>query len=188
MTKLSFIHGKGQYIDGHWLKGHGLPLESINPSYGTLLWQGASATQQEISTASHAARQALFSWSSLDFQQRANYIQKFAAQVEKNRDQLAYLITLETGKPLWEAHTEVSSVIGKINISIKAYLERTSTKVTQTAETDQCLRFKAHGVVVVLGAFNFPAHLSNGHIVPALLAGNTVLYKPSEHNAMLAWQ
>jgi succinylglutamic semialdehyde dehydrogenase len=186
MTKLSFIHGKGQYIDGHWLKGHGLPLESINPSYGTLLWQGASATQQEISTASHAARQALFSWSSLDFQQRANYIQKFAAQVEKNRDQLAYLITLETGKPLWEAHTEVSSVIGKINISIKAYLERTSTKVTQTAETDQCLRFKAHGVVVVLGAFNFPAHLSNGHIVPALLAGNTVLYKPSEHTPAVA--
>jgi succinylglutamic semialdehyde dehydrogenase len=186
MPELPIMHGKGQYIDGHWLKGYGLPLESINPAYGNVLWQGTCATQQEISAASHAARQALFSWSILDFEHRANCIQKFAAQVEKNREQLAYLIALETGKPLWEAHTEVNSVIGKINISIKAYLERTSEKTTKTADADQCLRFKAHGVVVVLGAFNFPAHLSNGHIVPALLAGNTVLYKPSEHTPAVA--
>ncbi|MCE0723836.1 MULTISPECIES: succinylglutamate-semialdehyde dehydrogenase [Legionella] len=186
MTKSPVIDGKGQYINGQWTKGNGTTLESINPGYGTLLWKGTSATEQDVSAACHAARQALFSWSFLDFEQRANYTKRFAQQIEKNHEQLAHLIALETGKPLWEAHTEVKAVIGKINLSIQAYHERTWTKTTQTAEANTCLRFKPQGVVVVLGAFNFPAHLSNGHIVPALLAGNTVLYKPSEHAPAVA--
>ncbi|KTD59601.1 succinylglutamic semialdehyde dehydrogenase [Legionella santicrucis] len=186
MSKTPMMQGKGQYINGHWIRGSGTSLESINPSYGTLFWQGISATEQEISAACHAAHQALFTWSTLDFDQRANYTKKFAQQVEKNRDQLAYLIAAETGKPLWEAQTEVSAVIGKINLSIQAYHERTGEKTNKTPEATACLRFKPHGVVVVLGAFNFPAHLSNGHIVPALLAGNTILYKPSEFTPAVA--
>ncbi|VEB37673.1 succinylglutamate-semialdehyde dehydrogenase [Legionella cherrii] len=186
MIKSSILNGKGHYISGQWIQGHGTTLESLNPAYGTLFWQGTNATQQEISSAYHAAHQALFPWSALDFETRANYIQKFAKQIEKNRDQLARLIALETGKPLWEAHTEVNAVIGKINLSIQAYQERTGTKITKTTEANACLRFKPHGIVVVLGAFNFPAHLSNGHIVPALLAGNTILYKPSEHTPAVA--
>lgn len=180
------MHSKGQYINGQWREGSGSQLESINPSYGTVLWQGAHATEQEISAAGHAARQAISSWSTLDFEQRAHYTQRFSEQIEKNRDQLARLISQETGKPLWESQTEVNAVIGKINLSIQAYQERTGTKSTSTAEANARLRFKPHGVVVVLGAFNFPAHLSNGHIVPALLAGNTVLYKPSEQTPAVA--
>lgn len=186
MIKTSIFNGKGQYINGQWVKGQGTILESINPGYGTVFWQGTSATKQEVAEAYHAAQHALFPWSTLDFQSRANYTQKFAQLIEKKRHELANLIALETGKPLWEAHTEVNAVIGKINLSIQAYHERTEAKVTQTAEANACLRFKPHGVVVVLGAFNFPAHLSNGHIIPALLAGNTILYKPSEHTPAVA--
>ncbi len=186
MTKSPIMQSKGQYINGQWIKGSGVILESINPGYGTLLWQGTNATEQEISTACHAAQQSLLSWSSLDFDQRAKYTQRFAQQIEKKRDQLAHLIALETGKPLWEAHTEVNAVIGKVNLSIQACHERTWTKITKAAEANACLRFKPHGVVVVLGAFNFPAHLSNGHIIPALLAGNTILYKPSEQAPAVA--
>lgn len=186
MSKAAILQGKGQYINGHWIKGSGTPLESVNPSYGTLFWQGINATEQEISAACYAAHQALFSWSSLDFAQRASYTQKFAQQIEKHRDQLAYLISVETGKPLWEAQTEVSAVIAKINLSIQAYHERTDAKTSKSPEANACLRFKPHGVVAILGAFNFPAHLSNGHIVPALLAGNTILYKPSEHTPAVA--
>lgn len=180
------MHSKGQYINGQWHEGSGSPLESINPSYGTVFWQGAHATEQEITAAAHAARQAIPSWSSLEFEQRAQYTQRFSQQIEQKRDQLARLISQETGKPLWESHTEVNAVIGKINLSILAYQERTGKKNTSTAEANAHLRFKPHGVVVVLGAFNFPAHLSNGHIVPALLAGNTILYKPSEHTPAVA--
>ncbi len=180
------MQSKGQYINGLWVKGKGTTLESINPAYGTLLWQGSNATADEIGAANHAAHQALLSWSDTSFEQRAQYARNFAQQIEKKRSQLALLISQETGKPLWESQTEVTAVIGKINLSIQAYLERTGEKQTITAEANACLRFKPQGVVVVLGAFNFPAHLSNGHIVPALIAGNTILYKPSEQAPAVA--
>ncbi len=186
MSKFQMMQSKGQYINGLWIKGTGNTLESINPSYGTLLWQGNVATDNEIAMACVSAHQALGSWSTLDFEQRAQYTKAFALQIEKNRDHLAQLISLETGKPLWESQTEVTAVIGKINLSIKAYKERTWPKESSTPEANACLRFKPQGVVVVLGAFNFPAHLSNGHIVPALLAGNTILYKPSEQTPAVA--
>ncbi|MDR3504075.1 MAG: succinylglutamate-semialdehyde dehydrogenase [Legionella sp.] len=180
------MQSKGQYINGQWVKSNGSALESINPSYGTVFWQGTSATEHEISVAAETAHQALPAWAALDFEQRAQYTKKFAEQVEKKREQLTLLIAQETGKPLWESQTEVSSVLAKINISIQAYQERTAAKHNATAEANACLRFKPQGVVVVLGAFNFPAHLSNGHIVPALLAGNTILYKPSEQTPAVA--
>lgn len=180
------MQGKGHYINGVWIKGQGSLLESINPAYGTLLWQGANAIEQEIAAAADAAHRALPSWSALDLEQRAHYAKQFAAQIDKNRDRLAHLISEETGKPLWESQTEVTAVIGKINLSIQACQERTGAKQTITADANVCLRFKPQGVVVVLGAFNFPAHLSNGHIVPALLAGNTILYKPSEQAPAVA--
>ncbi|HAT6935707.1 TPA: succinylglutamate-semialdehyde dehydrogenase [Legionella pneumophila] len=186
MSKLQIIQSKGQYINGEWTKGNGIILESTNPASGTLLWQGNNATDDEISNACFVAHRALKSWANTSFEERVRYTKVFAEQVEKNREQLARLISLETGKPLWESQTEVSSVIGKVNLSIQAYQERTWPKQTEAAEANACLRFKPHGVVVVLGAFNFPAHLSNGHIVPALLAGNTVLYKPSEHTPAVA--
>lgn len=186
MSKLPIIQSKGQYINGVWIKGKGITLESINPAYGTLLWQGNNATEQEINEACRAAHYVLPAWSATPFEQRALITKEFAQQIEKKRAQLTQLISLETGKPLWESQTEVTAVIGKINLSIQAYQERTWPKETETPEANACLRYKPQGVVVVLGAFNFPAHLSNGHIVPALLAGNTILYKPSEQTPAVA--
>lgn len=83
MSKLSIMHSKGHYINGMWSKGNGTTLESVNPAYGTLLWQGTNATDQEIAAATQAARQALPSWSGTSFEQRAHYIKEFAQQVEK---------------------------------------------------------------------------------------------------------
>ena len=94
---------------------------------------------------------------------------------------IAELIARETGKPLWEARTEVEAVIGKVEISITAYAERTGQKKLNSAlQGTAALRHKPHGVMAVLGPYNFPAHLPNGHIVPALIAGNVVIFKPSE--------
>lgn len=168
------------YINGQWVNGTGSPLISINPADNTVIWQGVCGTDKDVQKAVSAAHDALGFWSSLNIDARCNYLQKFSCQVESNRTTLTRLIALETGKPLWEAATEVSAVIGKINLSIQAFHERTAEKQSTTPEATACLRYKPHGVVVVLGAFNFPAHLSNGHIIPALLAGNTVIYKPSE--------
>lgn len=186
MSLLTTMQSKGQYINGSWFKGKGTTIESINPSYGTLLWQGVNASEEDIASAYETAQRALAPWASYTFEQRCHFIKEFAAQVEKNKQLLAQLISMEAGKPLWESLTEVNAVISKIDLSIQAYKERSWPKETATADANSCLRYKPHGVVVVLGAFNFPAHLSNGHIVPALLAGNTVLYKPSEHTPAVA--
>jgi len=82
---------------------------------------------------------------------------------------------------VWEARTEVDSTANKVDISIKSYAERTAQKSSEGAlKARNAVRHKPHGVLAVLGPYNFPAHLPNGHIVPALLAGNTVVFKPSE--------
>ena len=93
----------------------------------------------------------------------------------------ADLIARETGKPLWEARTEVEAVVNKVDISVSAYAERTAQRRLEGAMGARvAVRHKPHGVLAVLGPYNFPAHLPNGHIVPALLAGNAVVFKPSE--------
>ncbi|MGL5285779.1 MAG: succinylglutamate-semialdehyde dehydrogenase, partial [Aeromonas sp.] len=92
----------------------------------------------------------------------------------------------ETGKPLWETRTEVAAMQGKIAISIKAHSERTGTVENPMPGAKAYVRHKPHGVVAVFGPYNFPGHLPNGHIVPALIAGNTVVFKPSELTPMVA--
>ena len=71
-------------------------------------------------------------------------------------------------------------MVGKVAISIQSYRERTGEKSGPLGDATAVLRHKPHGVVAVFGPYNFPGHLPNGHIVPALLAGNCVLFKPSE--------
>ena len=93
----------------------------------------------------------------------------------------ADLIARETGKPLWEARTEVEAVVNKVDISVAAYADRTAQRRLEGAMGARvAVRHKPHGVLGVLGPYNFPAHLPNGHIVPALLAGNAIVFKPSE--------
>lgn len=168
------------YINGHWHKGYGSELISNNPANNNIIWQGTNAIEDEVRAACDAAHSSLSGWANLAFASRANHVLNFSKQVELRRDELIHLIAMESGKPLWEAATEVAAVIGKANLSIQACQERSAEKQTITPDAINCLRFKPHGVVAVLGPFNFPAHLSNGHIIPALLAGNTIVYKPSD--------
>src|SRR5206468_5140268 len=96
------------------------------------------------------------------------------------KSDLAELIARETGKPLWESTSEVESMRGKVAASIEAYHDRCKPTSRAIGDARGMIRYKPHGVVAVLGPFNFPGHLPNGHIIPALLAGNTVVFKPSE--------
>ncbi|MDQ2695976.1 MAG: succinylglutamate-semialdehyde dehydrogenase, partial [Pseudomonadota bacterium] len=126
-----------------------------------------------------AARGALPDWAA-DAAARLRLLDAFQAQLEQNRSALAGSIARETGKPLWESLTEVAAMINKIPLSRAAWRERAGERRADTPDARSVVRHKPHGVVAVLGPFNFPGHLPNGHIVPALLAGNTVVFKPSE--------
>ena len=168
------------FIDGTWTEGTGAPFASRNPGNGDVVWEGASAAAQDVEHAVLSARRAFASWSALTLDERVAITRRFAMLVTENKEALAHTIGLETGKPLWEARTEVATMAAKVDISVKSYNERTGEKRQEMADGIAVLRHRPHGVVAVFGPYNFPGHLPNGHIVPALIAGNTVVFKPSE--------
>ena len=153
-------------------------LISTEPATGATVWQGGIGdVDREVTM----VRKAWPEWAARPFTVRVEVMRRFANTVRARAEDFADLIARETGKPLWEARTEVESVINKVDISVNAYSERTSNrKLDGAMGARNALRHKPHGVLGVLGPFNFPAHLPNGHIVPALLAGNGVIFKPSE--------
>ncbi len=168
------------YIAGAWQNGQGEAFESLNPVTQQVLWTGNGANAAQVDAAVQAARQAFPAWATRSFEERLGILEAFAASLKGHADELARCIGEETGKPLWESATEVTSMINKVAISVQSYRERTGEKSGPLGDATAVLRHKPHGVVAVFGPYNFPGHLPNGHIVPALLAGNSVVFKPSE--------
>nr|WP_200999627.1 succinylglutamate-semialdehyde dehydrogenase [Pseudomonas cichorii] len=168
------------YIAGAWQAGQGEAFDSLNPVTQQVLWSGQGASASQVEVAVQAARQAFAGWASRSLEDRIAVLESFAVSLKQHADELSHCIGEETGKPLWESATEVTSMVNKIAISVQSYRERTGEKSGPLGDATAVLRHKPHGVVAVFGPYNFPGHLPNGHIVPALLAGNTVLFKPSE--------
>jgi succinylglutamic semialdehyde dehydrogenase len=175
-----------QFINGQWLAGEGKTFTSLDPAKNQQVWQGEAASAEQVDAAINAARAAQYSWGDLSFDSRVEVVKRFAEQLAANKEELALCIAQDTGKALWESRTEVGAMIGKIDISVRAHEERTGTKENPMPQGRAFVRHKPHGVVAVFGPYNFPGHLPNGHIVPALLAGNTVVFKPSELTPMVA--
>ena len=151
---------------------------SIEPATGATYWRGpVSNVETEVALARDAGPE----WSARPLIVRMETLRRFVSVVRQKSDALSDCISRETGKPLWEARTEVESVINKVEISIRAYADRTpQRRLEGNLGARTAIRHKPHGVMAVLGPYNFPAHLPNGHIVPALLAGNSIVFKPSE--------
>ncbi|MCL1057324.1 succinylglutamate-semialdehyde dehydrogenase [Shewanella sp. Choline-02u-19] len=169
-----------QFIEGKWIAGLGHDVTSINPANQEVIWTSKTATPAQVNTAVDAARNAQFDWFMLGFEARLAIVEAYRDQLEANKADMAEVIAQETGKPQWETATEAGAMIGKIGLSVAAYNKRTGTSESEIPAGRAVLRHKPHGVVAVFGPYNFPGHLPNGHIVPALLAGNTVVFKPSE--------
>jgi succinylglutamic semialdehyde dehydrogenase len=155
-------------------------LVSTDPATGDVVWRGAEASAAEVARAVEQARAAFPGWSRTPLAERIALVRAFKTTLEARKDALADTIARETGKPRWEALAEVGSMTGKIEISITAQAERAGVRSSAMPFGQAALRHRPHGVMAVLGPYNFPGHLPNGHIVPALLAGNTVVFKPSE--------
>ncbi|MGQ7815122.1 succinylglutamate-semialdehyde dehydrogenase [Metapseudomonas furukawaii] len=167
-------------IAGNWQAGQGEAFDSLNPVTQAVVWSGRGATADQVEAAVAAARAAFPAWARRPLEERIAVLEQFAVVLKAHTDELARCIGEETGKPLWESATEVTSMVNKVAISIQSYRERTGEKRGALADATAVLRHKPHGVVAVFGPYNFPGHLPNGHIVPALLAGNSVVFKPSE--------
>lgn len=175
-----------QFIDGKWQLGTGPLLISRNPATEETLWEGQIADQNSVKAAVDAARKAFPTWANLPIEKRIAYLNTFKDVLNKEIAQIAEIISKETGKPLWESKTEVQGMINKVDISIDAYQKRCPEVIKELPTGRSITRHKPHGVLAVFGPFNFPGHLPHGHIIPALLAGNTVVFKPSELTPLVA--
>lgn len=169
------------FIQGQWIAGDGPQLATYDPSTGLQTWNGTAATTKEVDAACHAARSAFSAWALMTPDERIAICGRFRDLLKEHAEELAQLIALEIGKPLWEARTEVATMANKVDISVQAYHSRTGESLTKVADGNAVLRHRPHGVFAVFGPYNFPGHLPNGHIVPALIAGNTIVFKPSEY-------
>jgi succinylglutamic semialdehyde dehydrogenase len=131
-----------------------------------------------------AARRAWPAWRRLTTDQRADFLRRYQARLREHRSALATTISREVGKPLWEALTEVDAMIAKVDLTCGE--GRRFTDPEALLDLPGEIRHRPLGVIGVIGPFNFPGHLPNGHIVPALLLGNCVVHKPSERTPSAA--
>lgn len=115
----------------------------------------------------------------LGLEGRTQLLRGYQAALRTHHDSIASTIALEIGKPLWEAKTEVDAMIAKVDLALGPGAAFTQDQ--SIAELPGEIRYRPLGTMAVVGPFNFPGHLPNGHIVPALLLGNSVIFKPSEH-------
>lgn len=135
-----------------------------------------------VDEACEAARRAFPAWAALSLGERQGYLLALKELYQAHKTEISQIISRETGKPLWEALNEVQSMINKVDVTIQVSLPLIREQKIEGAlpGVDGYIRYKPRGVLAVIGPFNFPGHLPNGHIVPALLTGNTVIFKPSE--------
>jgi succinylglutamic semialdehyde dehydrogenase len=174
----------GVFIDGKWRSGRGPELVSTDPATGEVVWREAAASEADVALAVEAARRAFPAWADRPREERIAILRRYKEILVERTAAFAEALSRETGKALWETKAELGSMAGKVDLSIKAYDERTGVTGVDMPFGRAVLRHRAHGVMAVLGPFNFPGHLPNGHIVPALLAGDTVVFKPSEETPL----
>lgn len=180
------MNDKGLFVNQEWRESAGAPFSSYNPATGELLWQGKGASPSDVDSAVQSAQVALHGWAQLGLWERFAYLEEFGRLLRNSQRSFAEIISKETGKPLWDSMGETEAMINKGKISLEAYEARCAELTREQPHAHSMTRHRPIGPVAVLGPYNFPGHLPNGHIMPALLAGNTVVFKPSELTPLTA--
>jgi succinylglutamic semialdehyde dehydrogenase len=174
----------GDYIDGKFVRPDRADGDFKNLSPADLKDEVMTLEfcYDHVARATAAAKKAYLPWARLSQEARNGYLRRLREIYVARTAELSEVISRDTGKPVWEANTEVKAMIGKIDITLDNSLKLVREERIEGAlpGVDGYVRHNPRGVMAVLGPFNFPGHLPNGHIVPALATGNTVVFKPSE--------
>jgi succinylglutamic semialdehyde dehydrogenase len=190
MTQIFPIEYRGDFINGRFVsaaKGDG-EIKDISPADLKDLVMSVPYKHDHVEEACLAAKKAYMGWAALPLEQRKTYLMKLKELFDTNAEKMAQLIARDTGKPLWDAMTEAKALGAKIEITLTQSLKLVAEEriVNALPQVDGVIRHRSRGVMAVVGPFNFPAHLPNGHIIPALISGNTVVFKPSEQTPAVA--
>ncbi len=187
MSQFFEMRYKGDYINSQFIpaeKGHG-EFKDISPADLNDHIMSVPFKHENMDEACRAAKKAFPAWSALPQKKRYEYLNRLKEIFVSHEAQMAQAIARDTGKPLWDAQTEAKALASKIDITINfsAKLVADERITNALPSVDGVIRYKPRGVMAVVGPFNFPAHLPNGHIIPALMTGNTIVFKPSEQTA-----
>jgi succinylglutamic semialdehyde dehydrogenase len=156
-------------------------LTSHNPAIGETVWSGSVTAEEDVHAAATYARAAQVAWARLPVEERIEILRTFASLASSRVDDLASMITREAGKLPSDAKAEAGLLAKKVDATIEAWHDRQREPFDVSRGVVARLRYKPIGTLAVFGPFNFPMHLPNGHLVPALLTGNAVVFKPSDH-------
>jgi len=177
---------KGDYFDGRFVNS---PLSEANEKIlkkcpadlGQVLWE-AGVFYDHIEAVVQSSQKGFEAWRKTSFEERIGYLKKYQEIVRSKKDEIALALALEVGKPLWEAKTEAAALDSKVTVTITDSYQRIKQETIKDVmpKIDGHIVYKPLGPSFVIGPFNFPCHLANGQILSALLAGNSVIFKPSE--------
>ncbi|MFB9149505.1 aldehyde dehydrogenase family protein [Roseovarius ramblicola] len=175
------IDGK-HFINGNWAAGTEQSITEVEPWAGKPIVEYQLPSDQQISSAVDSASRAQVEWYAIGTEKRIQHLQNFISVLEAKKDELSTIVAQEAGKPYWEAEQEVGILPGKLDASISAYKNRAQDILAPSQDPSIIVKtsFRPHGTCLVLGPYNFPLHMMNGQVIPALLSGNSVIIKPSE--------
>jgi succinylglutamic semialdehyde dehydrogenase len=177
---------RGVYIDGEWrsMVPGDRSFETQNPYTGEAVLKVHPADVEQVDDAVSSAHRAFLGWRGLTREQRAEHLLRFKQELAARKDDLAWAITAEMGKIRSEALVEAGACAGKIGVTLGEAAQRLVD--VHPKGLDGFFTYRPHGVMAVVGPYNFPIHLANGHIIAALMMGNTVVFKPSSVTPLVA--
>ncbi len=177
---------KGDYFNGRFhlpnLAGAQEKILKYSPADLSLVLWEAGVFYDHIDLVVESAQKGYEVWRKLSFAERIGYLKKYQEVVRARKDEIALALALEVGKPLWEAKTEAAALDSKVSVTITDSYERIKQETIKEVmpKIDGHVVYRPLGPSFVIGPFNFPCHLANGQILAALLAGNSIIFKPSE--------
>jgi acyl-CoA reductase-like NAD-dependent aldehyde dehydrogenase len=153
-----------------------------NPATGEVLRTIEADDERAIATKLERARRAQRDWAAGAYSDRAEIMRRFRDLLDAEAEHFAATTTMEVGKPLRQSRNEVRAVLDRVDWFVD-HVEGVfgSDAVTVRPDLEERITYEPVGVVAHISAWNYPYFVGLNSIVPALLAGNTVLYKPSEH-------
>ncbi|HWB19291.1 MAG TPA: aldehyde dehydrogenase family protein, partial [Phycisphaerales bacterium] len=178
-------HEASDYIGGKFVRLTGEGIQTRDPARPErIVWRGTPAIGH-VDEAIAAARKAQQVWMRTPMDFRERLLRAWASATTRNVERVAGLITDEMGKTIAESTGEAKLLAEKVELALSGVSKSRTEEFEVTAGATRAgfCKFKPHGVMAVIGPFNFPAHLANGHWIPALLMGNAVVFKPSEKTA-----
>lgn len=168
-----------------------MKLQSINPHDQSVVGEVDISTEKEVKQAVKKARDAFGLWRDLSIRDRVEFIRKYKQALIDHKDEMANLITLEMGKPLSQSLEDIDFELGFVDYYINKAEENLADEVVLDKGNEHYrVVFEPFGVCVCIAPWNYPLSMFNSGVIPALIAGNTVVFKPSEYTTLsqkLAW-